>query len=61
MATSFARDHQKRNSPQQNEADFYKALSSQLPERTMAALRTAGAFDTPPRQQAGRSIVYQKI
>ena len=40
------------------EADFYRLLTSQLPERTMAALRVAGTFDTPPRQQAGRTTIF---
>jgi hypothetical protein len=40
------------------EADFYRLLASQLPERTIAALRVAGTFDTPPRQQAGRTTIF---
>jgi hypothetical protein len=60
--TSFKEQHigqPKKDSPTtkagDQEADFCKLLASQLPERTMAALRVAGTFDTPPRHQAGRT------
>jgi hypothetical protein len=63
MATTFAREQgitqQKRDSPTtknvERGGELYRPVSSQLPDRTMAALRAA-TFETPPRQQAGRTL-----
>lgn len=65
MATSFASlPQQTRQSPTttpkrgDTQTDFNMLLTSQLPERTMTALRGSGIFETPPRQQAGNILKY---
>ena len=67
MATSFASlPHQRRESPTTTpkrgdpQTDFNILLTSQLPERTMTALRGSGTFETPPRQQAGNIPSYRE-
>ena len=64
MATSFASlPQQTRESPTatkrgDQQTDFSRLLTSQLPERTVTALRASGTFETPPRQQAGNILSY---